>query len=210
MRDRIKELRRVAAKELTANKKNWRQHPESQLSVLRAIFSEVGFASALVAYESSEGLVLIDGHARVETACADDLLPTLILDVDDVETDKLLAAMDTITTMAETDVEALSSLLEEVQFEEADLQNLVSSLEELDCLPFEEEPEGEREPELALRPHEHYDYVVILAKTTYEWNNLCDILDIGNAVFDKGQGRKKIGLGRAISASEFIRRMSYE
>jgi len=208
MKDRIKEFRRVTARELSSNQQNLRRHPETQLNALRAIISEVGFASALVAYETPEGLVLIDGHARVESAMPDSLLPTLILDVDQVEAEKLLATMDTIASMAESDIDALSSLLDDLSFEEADLQKLASSLLEIEQLQIEEDSQGDRETLLALRPHEHYDYVVILARTSREWNNLCDILDIGEAVYEKGHGLKKIGLGRGISATEFIRRIS--
>ena len=67
--------------------------------------------------------------------------------------------------------------------------------------------EGELECALALRPHEHYDYLVVLARTTREWNILCDLLQIGSSVFDKGRGRTKIGFGRAISADKVIERL---
>ena len=139
MKDRIKEFRRVTARELSSNQQNLRRHPETQLNALRAIISEVGFASALVAYETPEGLVLIDGHARVESAMPDSLLPTLILDVDQVEAEKLLATMDTIASMAESDIDALSSLLDDLSFEEADLQKLASSLLEIEQLQIEED-----------------------------------------------------------------------
>lgn len=207
MRDRVKELRRVPARELLANKKNRQRHPERQRAALRAIFSEVGLASAVVAYETPGGLVLIDGHARAEESNPDDLLPTLVLDVDDADADKLLAAMDTIAGMAEPDEGALSDLLETVQFEEADLRSLVAELDGLEAMHRSESVEGDLEQDLALRPHEHYDYLVVLARTTYEWNILCDLLNIGKQVFDKGSGRTKIGLGRAVPAGDLIERL---
>ncbi len=42
IRDRIKELRRVPAKELIPNPKNWRTHPDRQRNVLKGILAEVG------------------------------------------------------------------------------------------------------------------------------------------------------------------------
>jgi hypothetical protein len=67
IRDRIKELRRVKAKDLLPNPKNWRHHPKAQAEVLRGLLAEVGYADALLARELPEGrLMLIDGHLRVE------------------------------------------------------------------------------------------------------------------------------------------------
>jgi hypothetical protein len=67
-RDRIKELRRVPARELVANPRNWRKHPAAQAQALRAVLEEVGYADVLLAREMPDGrLMLIDGHLRVET-----------------------------------------------------------------------------------------------------------------------------------------------
>jgi hypothetical protein len=48
IRDRIKEFRRVKASELRANPRNWRTHPASQRAALEGVFTEIGYASALV------------------------------------------------------------------------------------------------------------------------------------------------------------------
>ena len=50
-RDRIKELRRVAASELVPNPRNWRRHPARQAAALRGVLEEVGYADALVCGE---------------------------------------------------------------------------------------------------------------------------------------------------------------
>ena len=67
IRDRIKELRRVPASELIPNPKNWRTHPVGQQDALRGVLAEVGYADALIARETPEGLMLVDGHLRAET-----------------------------------------------------------------------------------------------------------------------------------------------
>ena len=64
MRDRVKELRRVPASELRANPKNWRCHPPSQEAALRGVLEDIGFADAVIARETPDGLELIDGHLR--------------------------------------------------------------------------------------------------------------------------------------------------
>ena len=68
IRDRIRELRRVPAKELLPNPKNWRRHPRAQTEALRGLLVEVGYADALLARELPDGrLMLIDGHLRKNT-----------------------------------------------------------------------------------------------------------------------------------------------
>jgi ParB-like nuclease domain len=103
VRDRIKELRRVPASELVANEKNFRKHPLAQRQALRGLLKEVGMADALLARELPDGrLKIVDGHLRkdeLKTA----IVPVLILDVSEEEADKLLASLDPLAAMAETD-----------------------------------------------------------------------------------------------------------
>src|SRR5882724_7079936 len=68
IRDRTRELRRIPAKDLLANPKNWRRHPKAQADALRGILTEIGYADALLARELPDGrLMLIDGHLRKDT-----------------------------------------------------------------------------------------------------------------------------------------------
>jgi hypothetical protein len=90
IRNRIKELRFVAASDLRPNPKNWRKHPKQQQDALRGILAEIGFADACLARELGDGsLMLIDGHLRAETAL-DAQVPVLILDVSESEADQIL------------------------------------------------------------------------------------------------------------------------
>ena len=68
IRDRVVELRRVRARDLLPNPKNWRRHPKVQADALRGLLDEIGIADALLARELPDGrLQLIDGHLRAET-----------------------------------------------------------------------------------------------------------------------------------------------
>src|SRR5882672_10013572 len=99
IRDRIKELRRVPAAQLTANPKNWRTHPQEQQNALLGVLAEVGYADALIAREDESGdLILIDGHLRANTT-PDAVVPVLILDVSEAESDKILATLDPLSAM---------------------------------------------------------------------------------------------------------------
>ena len=128
VRDRIKAFKRISAKDLRPNPKNWRTHPVAQQDALRGVLAEVGYAGALLARECDDGgLVLIDGHLRAETT-PDMEVPVLVLDVNEAEADKLLATIDPLGAMAEADAGKLDSLLREVDTGSEALQEMLAEL----------------------------------------------------------------------------------
>lgn len=127
IRDRITDFRRVRAADLIANPKNWRTHPKAQRDALSGLLSEIGYADALLARETPDGLMLIDGHLRAETT-PDALVPVMVLDLDEAEADKLLATLDPLAAMAGRDDERLRDLLAGVQ---TDSDALLAMLEDL-------------------------------------------------------------------------------
>jgi DNA modification methylase len=125
MRDRIRELRRVPAKELLPNPKNWRRHPTAQAKALRDLLAEIGYADAVLARELPDGqLMLIDGHLRVETT-PDATVPVLVLDVNEEEADKVLLTLDPLAAMAESDAQRITALLQTVQTDSQAVQSLL-------------------------------------------------------------------------------------
>ena len=128
IRDRIKSFRRVPAKDLLPNPRNWRTHPKAQREALRGILAEVGFADACLARELPDGtLRLVDGHLRVEES-PDAKIPTLILKLTDAEEAKLLAVLDPLAAMAETDADALGALAAGLDFQSDALARLVEGM----------------------------------------------------------------------------------
>lgn len=128
IRDRIRELRRVPARQLRANPKNWRTHPASQRAVLQGLLQDVGYADALLARELEDGtLELIDGHLRAETT-PDMEVPVLVLDVTEAEADKVLATLDPLAGEAGVDQEQLDALLKAVETDNPDVQGLLDQL----------------------------------------------------------------------------------
>jgi DNA modification methylase len=125
VRDRIKELRRVRAKELVPNPKNWRRHPRVQAEALRGLLTEIGYADALLARQLPDGrLMLIDGHLRKDTT-PDAIVPVLVVDLDEREADKLLATLDPLAAMAESDSQRIKELLQTVQTENQAVEELL-------------------------------------------------------------------------------------
>jgi DNA modification methylase len=125
IRDRIRELRRVRAKDLVPNPKNWRRHPKAQADALRGLLAEVGYADALLVRELPDGrLMLIDGHLRAETT-PDSEVPVLVLDVTAEEADKILLTLDPLAAMAEADSERIGKLLETVRTDDKAVEELL-------------------------------------------------------------------------------------
>jgi hypothetical protein len=127
IRDRIKELRRVKAGDLLPNPKNWRTHPQAQQDALRGVLAEIGYADALIARETSEGLMLVDGHLRAETT-PDSEVPVLVLDIDEAEADLMLATLDPLAAMAGKDEERLDELLATVTSDNDTVNALLQTL----------------------------------------------------------------------------------
>ena len=135
IKNRIKELRQVKASELIPNPRNWRKHPAGQADALRGALSEIGYADALIAYETPNGLMLIDGHLRAETT-PDMEVPVLITDLNEEEANKLLVTLDPLSIMATQDNDKLQVLLDTVSFENYAVMDMLNALgdETLDAL----------------------------------------------------------------------------
>ena len=203
-RDRIKELRRVRAGDLIPCPWNWREHPIEQREALLAVLNEVGYADACLVRETPAGLELIDGHMRADID-ADQELPVLVLDVTEEEAKKLLATLDPLTGMAIENAEAKRQLLEELDAQDASLKKMLADM--LAATPADGGADGLGGKmdlggpiEMELRPHEHYDYVIVLARTTQEWNRLVELLDLQTI-----RRRGRIGAARGLPAQELIK-----
>ena len=153
IRDRIRELRRVPAKELRPNPKNWRVHSSAQQAALRGVLAEVGYADALLARELADGsLELIDGHLRAETT-PDQPVPVLILDVSAEEATKILLTHDPLANMAEVNADHLQALLESCSFENESVREMLAQL-----TPAPAETSATEKPEVQIP--ESYQIVV--------------------------------------------------
>ncbi len=130
IRDRVRELRRVRAGDLKPNPRNWRTHPKAQQDALRGLLAEVGYADALLARELPDGsLELVDCHLRAETT-PDAEVPVLILDVTEEEAAKILATVDPLAAMAETDAAALEALLAGIETDSDAVRALLAGVAE--------------------------------------------------------------------------------
>ena len=201
LRDRVIDFRRVRAGDLTPNPKNYRLHPEGQRSAVSEMLSQIGFVGALVVRERGETLEILDGHLRADIA-ADSKVPVVIVDLNDDEADKMLATYDPLSGLALIDGSKLDDLLKGISLDEnAEIRRMIADMHVELEKEAADKPEAMHEVEgMALQPHEHYDYLVVLATTTQEWNVLCERL--GLEPIERRHGG--MGTCRAIRASAIL------
>lgn len=134
-KNRVVELRQVKASDLKRNPKNWRQHPKAQRDAMKGVLKEIGYAGALLARETPEGLVLIDGHLRADTTPGE-MVPVLVLDLSEQEADKLLAVYDPLSAMAQPNMDVLLNLIKDMEFEDKSVNAMLEALANGETLPL--------------------------------------------------------------------------
>lgn len=219
-RDRIIEVRKMKASELLGNDGNWRTHPALQRESLTGILREVGKTDVLLAYYSARQgnqLTLIDGHLRKDID-PDEVWTVAITDLNDDEADKMLLVLDPLAGMASADKEKMDVLLERVRTDDLGVREMLRRMEvENDALADEadETPKPENElPAMELMPFEHYDYLVLFFKTTFDFERALDFFGVRKTgwyahmggSYDKG--RMKVGIGRALDGARSMERIA--
>lgn len=142
-RNRIVRSGDAALSEIQANPSNWRTHPKHQADALSGVLSEVGYVQQVVINERSGRL--IDGHLRVALAeqHGEASVPAVYVDLDDDEERLILATLDPIGALAETDAQQLGALLAEVSTSDDALCALLAGLaRDAGITPPDFEPAG--------------------------------------------------------------------
>lgn len=207
-RNRIVRFEFIKAGELGSHEGNFRLHPGIQSDAMRGMLSEVGWVNAVLAFEEDGRLVLFDGHLRKDLE-PDDQIPVIVTDLTRAEADLVLATHDFITSLAEVDEAKLTSLTKDIDANDASVRSLIATLEGEDAQGDDEESgdelDGSECKGIDLLPHEHYDYVVVLARTTQEWGVLVELLGLEEVRDVKVRNKKMgVGLGRAVEAGKLI------
>jgi len=197
IKNRIKQFRMVPAHELKDNSKNFRQHSANQKNAMTEMLKSIGFVGAAIARETPDGLVLIDGHMRKELSSE---VPTLIVDLTDEEMNKILAVYDNLGDMATIDDKLLSELLADCDLKDMpDINHMLSALVDDMADSIQKEKKNDGPEGMELLPHEHYDYLVVLARNSNDWNVLCERLKLAPI-----KRRGKVGTCRATTADTLL------
>ena len=204
IRDRIIEFKRMLGRDLMDNEGNWRLHPRFQRDALRGVLGSVGIADVLKVYwsERQGGWTLVDGHLRTDEY-PDVEWPVVVLDITDEEADLLLATFDPLAALAGMDKDKTLELTEQTVTDDLAVREL---LQQLQAAARKMEDEGP--PEMALQPFEHYDYIVLMFKTTFDFEHALDLFGIQKEGFTVRSSKKyddsprrKTGIGRVINGA---------
>jgi len=91
-------------------------------------------------------------------------------------------------------------------FHQGELDTL--SLPEDALVGSEKETEADLVPEMEVQPFEHYDYVMLMFRNTWDWARAVDVLDIEPRAFaftsSKGEKHRKIGLCRVLDGAKVL------
>ena len=133
-----------APDQLLANPLNWRRHPKVQQDALEAMLRTVGWVQRVIVNRRTQHIV--DGHLRVEVALrrGEAKVPVLYVDLSEAEEKIVLAAIDPIGALAETDQTMLDDLLAGVESGDAELDAFLQGLtgQAPDFEPGTEEEQG--------------------------------------------------------------------
>jgi DNA modification methylase len=113
LKQRVLRMEWVRGGDLIPHPDNPREHPEKQRQAFRQLTDEVGFAGALLAFETDAGLQLIDGHLR-QDELTDEVLPVLVTDLTPEEARALLISHDPLGMLATINKERFQALTYEV------------------------------------------------------------------------------------------------
>jgi len=203
LKNRIVSLEVMDVSALLDNDGNFRVHPINQSMIMKAAVKEVGIASPLIVYRSERNngqLTIIYGHLRKGFGGK---WPVVITDLNDIEADKVLAIHDRVGLLAQEDEIQLEKLLGTIEFDDTSLNILFEQNNDAINILSENIKSSSEIPEMELLPYEHYDYVLVVCQSTFDWNNLCQCLGLHKEK-DNRKSNNKYGLGRAIDASVLL------
>lgn len=137
-----------AADQFVFNPLNYRRHPEEQRDAVRKMLGQVGWVTEVIQNVRTGNL--IDGQARIEEALRQDpqqMIPFTDVDLSPEEEKAVLATLDPMTALAETDTDTLNLLIEQTIADMPDLEELLQSLHN------EEPPEPSKSRTVSFEEH---------------------------------------------------------
>jgi hypothetical protein len=131
-RDRLVGSAEVPPESLIPNPRNWRIHPQGQQAPLADVLDQVGWV-ARVKVNKTTGHV-VDGHLRVGMAIerGEPTVPVDYVDLTEDEERLVLASLDPLAGLAQTDEAALQGLLSDIDGAEGALADMLAGL-----MPFD-------------------------------------------------------------------------
>lgn len=143
----------MRADQFQAHPRNWRTHPPQQRRALATSLNNVGWVGAVLVNRQTGHL--LDGHERLWQALEqgdETPVPYIEVDVSEDEEHLILATLDPIGAMAETDAEMLAGLLAELgdvpEFDAEDVSALLAEIAEQTGVEVERDVPADPGPQI--------------------------------------------------------------
>ncbi|MFM8400734.1 MAG: hypothetical protein ACKOAH_23150, partial [Pirellula sp.] len=98
-RDRVVEMVNVKASDLVLNDHNPSVQSDQQKIIMEEMLESTGFVGAIKGRRVGEKIEILDGHLRAQLA-GDEIVPVLILDLNDQEADIFMLTYDPVAAGA--------------------------------------------------------------------------------------------------------------
>jgi hypothetical protein len=134
LRQRFKERRLVQASELKRNPLNWRTHPEDQRRDVSKLLEELGQIAPVLAVETPDGLLMIDGHLRSDIA-GNRKIAVDLLDLSPEEVRVAIALFDSVGHMAGINAEIAAQVAADLRAERPEWGEQIEAFRSLFSTP---------------------------------------------------------------------------
>lgn len=191
------------------------RHNEAAVDKVAASIAEFGFKVPIIIDRDN---IIVTGHTRREAALrlgmeeipcvyADDLTPAQIkaFRIADNKTAEFSSWDDDLLKIELTALEDLGVDLGVTGFDDEEIDNLLNVEEIIE--EVEEKPEVEFTEEL----NEESNYLVLYFDNSIDWLQAQSVFDLKPVkALDSKEGFKRVGMGRVINGTEFIRKVMEE
>ena len=143
-RDRVVGTGMADPKQLKRHPLNWRLHSDFQADALKGLLNQVGWIHQAAVVNKRTGRI-VDGHLRVELAVknAEPEIPVTYVDLSEEEEALALAALDSITALANPDDAKLREVLSQAQATDPLLAGFLETLDQEQALTSLADVEGD-------------------------------------------------------------------
>lgn len=199
------ETETIQIDELVHDPQNPRAHPTANIEAIRGSLNALGQRRPIIIDENNR---ILAGNGVVMAARQlgwNSVSAVRFNDMDEADKQRFAIADNRTSELSEWE-DNLSDLLQELESDDAELDRMLGELgREAEAETARKSGGASRNdddviPAMELQPHEHYDYVVVLATNPQEWNNLAEALDLQTRRFSK----TRVGVGRAVRASKLL------
>jgi len=199
----------VPLRQLKPHPENPHKHPQTQVALLSELITSIGWRYPIVV--SKQSGFIVSGHLRLIVAKRLEM-PKAPVEVQDFETEEnertQLLADNRMPELAQIDGDALALILTRLRERNANV-----ALTGYDAKTVEQilkaarkavTDKGQPIPEMELQPFEHYDYIVLMFKTTQDWMRALQLFKIKDVNFSIVPEYKRIGLGRVVDGARIL------